>query len=37
VLGEELGRLVGMAPEQLVCDRSERFRKLGRVREIPSG
>ncbi|MEX2534244.1 MAG: acetyl-CoA carboxylase carboxyltransferase subunit alpha [Trueperaceae bacterium] len=34
VLREELGLLRSLSPQQLVCDRSERFRKLGRVREL---
>jgi acetyl-CoA carboxylase carboxyl transferase subunit alpha len=34
VLREELALLVGLTPEQLTCGRAERFRKLGKVREV---
>ena len=34
VLREELEELQKMLPDQLVCNRSERFRKLGRVHEL---
>jgi acetyl-CoA carboxylase carboxyl transferase subunit alpha len=34
VLREELALLVELTPEQLVCGRAERFRKLGKVREV---
>ncbi|MEX2543026.1 MAG: acetyl-CoA carboxylase carboxyltransferase subunit alpha [Trueperaceae bacterium] len=34
VLREELERLSRLRPEQLVCGRRDRFRQLGRVREV---